>query len=198
MSRLPQLRQERRAPPRYHRRPASGAAPAQAACPDLPDIRWLSPVRKPSSNRTATPTMIATSATLKIPVRNGPTPTFMKSTTLPRATRSTQFDAPPANTRQTPISRHPCQRRRTATPTITSKRRPVPVVNSVIRTASGQSAPSPRNPPVFSTYSRRTVSARYERADTPARAVVATCFVTRSQPIVETTATSSTSRALIR
>ena len=31
----------------------------------------------------ATPAMIATSARLKIPVRNEPSPTFMKSTTLP-------------------------------------------------------------------------------------------------------------------
>ena len=30
------------------------------------------------------------------PVRSGPTPTFMKSITLPRITRSTRFEAPPA------------------------------------------------------------------------------------------------------
>ena len=80
----------------------------QAACPDSP-VCSRSPGGNPASNRTATPTMIATSATLKIPVRNGPMPTFMKSTTLPRTTRSTQFDAPPAKTSHTPISRHPCQ-----------------------------------------------------------------------------------------
>ena len=33
------------------------------------------------------------SATLKMPVRSGPRPTFRKSITLPRATRSTRFDS---------------------------------------------------------------------------------------------------------
>ena len=43
-----------------------------------------------------TPRRIAMSATLKMPVRSGPTPTLRKSMTLPRITRSTRFDAPPA------------------------------------------------------------------------------------------------------
>ena len=40
--------------------------------------------------------MIATSAMLKMPVRNDPMPMFMKSITVPIATRSTQLDTPPA------------------------------------------------------------------------------------------------------
>ena len=43
-----------------------------------------------------TPRRIAMSATLKMPVRSGPTPTLRKSMTLPCITRSTRFDAPPA------------------------------------------------------------------------------------------------------
>ena len=60
-------------------------------------------VRYRASSKTATPSMIAMSATLKMPVRSGPTPMFRKSTTLPRTRRSTQFDAPPARTRLVPI-----------------------------------------------------------------------------------------------
>ena len=42
------------------------------------------------------PATMATSATLKIPVRIGPTPTLRKSITIPMVIRSTRFEIPPA------------------------------------------------------------------------------------------------------
>src|SRR5262245_59535779 len=59
-------------------------------------------IHRRDSMSSAIPSMMATSATLKMPVRSSPTPTFMKSTTAPRATRSTRFETPPANTRASP------------------------------------------------------------------------------------------------
>ena len=50
------------------------------------------------------PAMMATSATLKIPVRNGPMPTLRKSMTLPMAIRSTRFEIPPARNSSSPTA----------------------------------------------------------------------------------------------
>src|SRR5690606_32542629 len=66
--------------------------------------------RRSATINMPTPSMIATSATLKTPVCNGPIPMTMKSTTLPRSRRSTQLDTPPAATRAAPTSSQPRQR----------------------------------------------------------------------------------------
>ena len=58
-------------------------------------------------------------------------------------------------------------------------------------------APRLRNPPVFSMYSSRTMSAKNERPGVPASVVAATCLVTRSQPIVAPMAANNTSRTPI-
>ena len=58
------------------------------------------------------PSMIAMSATLKIPVRTGPIPTFMKSITIPYVIRSKRLEAPPATKRATPSGASPRQRSR--------------------------------------------------------------------------------------
>ena len=50
---------------------------------------------------------------------------------------------------------------------------------------------------MFSTYSRRNVSARNDRLGASESVVAATCLVTRSQPIVAPIAMSKTSRTLI-
>jgi hypothetical protein len=50
---------------------------------------------------------------------------------------------------------------------------------------------------MFSPYSRRTVSDKNDRPDVPARVAVATCFVTRSQPMVVRAATTSMRRVPI-
>jgi len=141
--------------------------------------------------------MIAMSATLKMPVRSGPTPMLRKSITLPRTRRSTQFDAPPARTRLVPIKSHPRHRKRTAAPNNVRSMTPVPSVNRAVRAEEGKLAPRLRNPPAFSTYSSRIVSAKYDRAGSLANEALATCLVTRSQPIVATTAISSTARTPI-
>ena len=64
---------------------------------------------QPHSPRTKSPapSMIATSAMLNTPVRSCPIPKFRKSTTLPRRTRSIQFEAPPAVKRTSPSSADP-------------------------------------------------------------------------------------------
>ena len=141
--------------------------------------------------------MIAMSATLKMPVRSGPTPMFRKSTTLPRTKRSTQFDAPPARTRLVPIKSHPHHRKRTAAPPNVKSMTPVPSLNSAVRAEDGKLAPRLKNPPAFSTYSSRIVSAKYDRPGSPANAALATCLVTRSHPIVATTAIRITARTPI-
>jgi hypothetical protein len=69
-----------------------------------------------------------------------------------------------------------------------------PSENNAVRADGGNPAPRLRNPPVFSTYSSRIVSARYDRPGSPASAALATCLVTRSHPIVATTAISSSAR----
>ncbi len=75
--------------------------------------------------------------------------------------------------------------------------RPVPIVNTAIRAAGGKVAPRLKNPPVFSTYSSRIVSAMYDLPGWPASVAVAMCLLTRSHPIVVTTATNSATRTLI-
>src|SRR5437870_1193313 len=65
-------------------------------------------LRKPFTTN-AKPKTIARSATAKIPVRSEPTPTLMKSTTIPRAARSIRFDVPPAHIRAAPTKREPVQ-----------------------------------------------------------------------------------------
>ena len=109
--------------------------------------------------------MMAMSATLKIPVRSGPIPTFMKSITIRYVIRSRRLEAPPATKIATPTRDRLGQRLRMATTATASKSNAFPTPKTAVRTGSGQSAPRPRNAPVFSTYSSRNVSARNERLE---------------------------------
>jgi hypothetical protein len=74
---------------------------------------------------------------------------------------------------------------------------PVATKNNTVRAAGGRLAPRLKNPPEFSAYVSRTVSAKYDRPGIPASIVVAACFVTRSQPIVAKAATINTRRPII-
>jgi len=74
---------------------------------------------------------------------------------------------------------------------------PFPIPKTAVRTASGQSAPRLKKAPVFSTYSRRNVSARNDRLGPSESVVAATCLVTRSQPMVAPIAMSKASRTPI-
>lgn len=80
---------------------------------------------------------------------------------------------------------------------ISRRSSPFPIPKSAVRTAGGQSAPRPRKAPVFSTYSSRIVSATKDYFGIPESFVAATCFVTRSQPIVAPTARTRTKRVPI-
>src|SRR5262245_35618850 len=162
---------------------------------DAPLPSFLAPaLRNSATTKMTVPSMIATSAMLNTPVRTGPTPTFRKSTTLPWATRSTQFDAPPARNSANPSPHHLSRLRLTATTARVNSITPVATVKNVVLSAGGQLAPRLKKPPEFSTYPSRTVSARYEWSGFPESIVVAACFVARSQPIVATIAIVSTTQ----
>jgi hypothetical protein len=148
----------------------------------------------PARTIIAAPSMMAMSATLKIPVRTEPSPTLMKSTTLPKARRSRRFEAPPATHRANPRRAGLDHRRRIAITVRASNTTAFPIPKSVVRTQNGQSAPRLKNAPAFSAYSSLTVSARNDRFAVPASIVAAMCLVARSHAIVEAIATISTTR----
>ncbi len=77
-------------------------APGGAALLGVPRRRPARDRERSSAGAARSRAMIATSATLKMPVRTGPMPTFRKSTTLPLATRSKRFETPPAQSSATP------------------------------------------------------------------------------------------------
>lgn len=104
--------------------------------------RECSPTR-----RMTTPPKIAMSATLKMPVRIGPMPTFRKSTTRPSERRSTQFEAPPAATMARPRRLASDQRVRSAYTMRRASNTPGPKPNSTNRTGSGSSAPKLKKEP---------------------------------------------------
>ena len=94
--------------------------------------------------------MMAISATLKMPVRRGPIPTFMKSITTPEVIRSKRLEAPPATNSATPSRARPGQRPRMATTATATKSNPFPTPKTAVRTAGGQSAPKLKKAPAFS------------------------------------------------
>ena len=152
-----------------------------------------------ANSTSATPAVIATSATLKTPVWSGPALSIMKSTTWPAIRRSARFDSPPAQMRPSPTPASGCVRCRQARMPIASSERPMKTLSTSRRSHSGAPAPRLRNAPVFSAYRMRTEPPRYDRAGVPARWVDASIFVPRSHAIVETAAsTSSAVRAARR
>src|SRR5262245_38857879 len=98
--------------------------------------------------------------------------------------RSRRLDTPPATNSATPRRVRVGQPRRIATTQSASSKNAFPAPNTAVRTGRGQSAPRLKKAPVFSAYSRRNVSARNDRLGPSESLVAATCFVTRSQPIV--------------
>ena len=93
--------------------------------------------------------MIATSATLKIPVRIGPIPILIKSTTKPlRMMRSIKLPTPPAKTNETASTTEKFPGfDNSAKANAPERRKHIPTVNIECRKTSGREAPKLRKPP---------------------------------------------------
>lgn len=137
-----------------------------------------------NSKMMAAPAIIATSATLNMPVRTGPIPSRMKSVTIPLLNRrSSKFPIPPAATRENPIN---CIKLKLRVLTMDASVRIRTMLTNTTknreRASPGQLAPRPRKAPAFSLYSIRMESFRSEIGGEEASDTLAMLFVTWSQP----------------